>query len=194
MLSERIPWEFRKRKNCSGLGWTERAIWFSDLESGDTLEIGSHPLPCQMLLCCFFSGSSGSEWFRWSCCNLSTSSEAAYNQWLSLWGFSNSSMERKAPRIASGIGMESPYTLNCLSGKFSGLCVNHLIKGHGNQSHRFVSHMTKYPVANQRGVCRSFCRGHSFLYSWECNELIQNRTKSLKELWQISEAPLSFSG
>lgn len=37
-------------------------------------------------------------------------------------------------------------------------------------------------------------RGCSFLYSWKGNELIQNRTNSLKELWQITQAPLSLSG
>lgn len=69
--------------------------------------------------------------------------KTARNQWLSLWGFSDSNKDQKAPWIVNGIGMELPCILNCLSKKFSDLCVNHLIKVHGNQSHRFVSQMTK---------------------------------------------------
>lgn len=45
-------------------------------------------------------------------------------------------------RHESGICMEAPCILNCLSAKFSDLCVNCLIKVEGNQSHRFELHMT----------------------------------------------------
>lgn len=45
----------------------------------------------------------------------------------------------------------------------------------------------------KRCVDSSLPRGRSFRYSWKSNGLIWSGTKSSKELWQISPAPLSLS-
>lgn len=45
----------------------------------------------------------------------------------------------------------------------------------------------------KRCVDSSLPRGRSFHYSWKSNGLIWSGTKSSKELWQISPAPLSLS-